>query len=44
LTTWVNNKDVKKALHVAEDAYFFDSDGGGGLVYNSTSGSVFPIY
>jgi len=44
LSAWVNRTEVKKALHVAEDAYFFNGDNGDGFVYNITEPSLVPYY
>ena len=35
---------VKRALHVARDAYFFSGDNGAGFEYNLTEPSVVPWY
>ena len=37
---WIKNANVKAALHVAEDAFFFSGDNGVGFTYNSTESSV----
>lgn len=37
---WIKHANVKAALHVATDAYFFSGDNGVGFVYNSTESSV----
>ena len=42
--TWVDTKEVKEALHVTEDAYFFSGDNGIGFTYNSTEPNLLPFY
>lgn len=44
LARWVNASSVRKALHVAEDSFFFDADNGEGFVYNQTEPSLIPFY
>merc|ERR1711998_126833 len=38
------HKDVKEALHVARNAYFFSGDNGAGFTYQSTEESLLPFY
>merc|ERR1712226_1110647 len=44
LKQWTHRAEVKRALHVAADAYFFDGDNGVGFQYNSTETSLFSFY
>lgn len=44
LAKWVKCAEVKHALHVSADAYFFDGDNGEGFVYNSTEPSLLPFF
>jgi carboxypeptidase C (cathepsin A) len=42
LPKWANNTDVRRALHVAHDAVFFDADGWD--MYDSTEPELVPFY
>ena len=44
LFTWVAHPDVKAALHVAPNAYYFSGDNGEGFVYNVTERNLMPFY
>lgn len=44
LPVWVNHSEVRRALHVAEDAVFFTGDNGRGFTYNVTEPSLLPWY
>eukprot|EP00929_Paragymnodinium_shiwhaense_P120256 TRINITY_DN92186_c0_g1_i1.p1 TRINITY_DN92186_c0_g1~~TRINITY_DN92186_c0_g1_i1.p1 ORF type:complete len:534 (-),score=53.23 TRINITY_DN92186_c0_g1_i1:208-1809(-) len=44
LPMWTNHSLVKKALHVADDAFFFDADNGHGFTYNITEPYLVPFY
>lgn len=41
---WIERPEVKKALHVDPDAFFFSGDNGAGLVYNLTEPDLMPFY
>ena len=44
LFKWIQHADVKEALHVAKDAYFFSGDNGVGFTYNLTEKNLLPFY
>lgn len=44
LARWMNSSQVKAALHVAPDAFFFSGDNGVGFVYNLTEANLMPFY
>jgi len=41
---WINRTDVRRALHVPINSYFFDGDNGVGFNYTSTEPNVLPFY
>jgi len=41
---WLEHPDVKKALHVAPNAYFFSGDNGVGFNYTLTERNLLPFY
>lgn len=44
LFQWISTTEVKAALHVEQDSYFFSGDNGVGLVYNITERNLIPFY
>ena len=44
LPIWTNLSSVKEALHVADDAFFFNADNVDGFTYNDTEPSLMPFY
>ena len=43
LFSWIRHPAVKKALHVASDAYFFSGDNGVGFTYDLTEKNLLPF-
>ena len=41
---WIKTAEVKKALHVPSDGFFFSGDNGYGFTYNSTEVSLLDFY
>lgn len=44
LNVWVNTSEVRKALHVSADAFFFSGDNGVGFPYHGDEGPLLPFY
>ena len=44
LFAWLEHPDVKRSLHVSQDAYFFSGDNGVGFTYNLTERNLLPFY
>ena len=44
LKIWINTTEVRNALHVAPDAFFFSGDNGVGFNYTGTEPSLFAFY
>ncbi len=40
---WLNTTEVRQALHVADNAYFFTGDNGVGFNYTSTEANLMPF-
>ena len=41
---WVNSTEVRKALNVPENSFFFSGDNGDSMVYASTEKDLMPFY
>lgn len=44
LPLWINRTDVKEALNVPADAFWFNADDGDGFSYTPSWPSVLPFY
>mmetsp|Transcript_23287 Transcript_23287/g.34858 ORF Transcript_23287/g.34858 Transcript_23287/m.34858 type:complete len:487 (+) Transcript_23287:3-1463(+) len=44
LVKWINALEVKTALHVPKDAYYFSGDNGAGFMYNVSEPNITPFH